>query len=222
MSDFFMSTAQRGNYETRIVTIDSKESLLATTSNEPCKFTSYLYEPIVLTAPTEIYLESLWIGGFKINYDNAYHFNDNIKANTIQYFSINVDEFEIDSIAGEYNSPADRISNKAPDVSGFSGADKYNTPAMHGRFNIPNEVPVRATDAVQTMIDTKPFTLGHLSKTAIYVSNIKPKTLTKFNVDIKDQDGLSIFHTIDGGIENPPALSRRIIMQFLLIEDKNL
>ena len=221
-----MSTAQRGNYETRIVTIDSKESLLATTSNEPCKFTSYLYEPIVLTAPTEIYLESLWIGGFKINYDNAYHFNDNVKANTIQYFSINVDEFQIDSIAGEYNSAADRLSNQivyTTDNSGqFLGSDKYNTPAMHGRFNIPNEVPVRATDAAQTMIDTKPFTLGHLSKTAIYVSNIKPQTLTKFNVDIKDQDGLSIFHTIDGGLENPPALSRRIIMQFLLIEDKNL
>jgi len=215
-----MSTAPRGNYETRVVTVDSKSAMFGHNETlaiqQPCEFTAHMFEPITLTGPTEVYLESLWIGGYKINATNNYHFNT-ITTDTVQYFSIKVDEFQIDSIAGEYNSPAELAANAEAGVK--------NTPAMHGRFNIPNERPTRAANIVARQWDTKPFTLGHLSKTAVFISHVKPQTFTKFTVSILDQDGNNIFAPRSTGaipINQPPKLARRIILQFLFVEDKNL
>ena len=208
MSDYFLSTLPRSGQDVRVLTVDSKDALLGTTTDEPCEFTAYLYEPIRLTAATEIYLESIWIGGFKINHSNNYHFSGDGITDVVHYFSIQIPEFEIDNLCGEYNTPADLAANNG----------SRNIPAMQSRFNLPNEQATRTSDQTMNITNTKPFILGHLSKTAIYVGSVKPKTISKISVSIKDQDGLSIFSAPTASIPNPHSLSRRIIMQFRLVE----
>ena len=66
MADYF-STQHRGNYETRVIIVDSKDALTGTAGDDPCQFTARLSEQINLTSASEIYLSSIYIGGYKIN-----------------------------------------------------------------------------------------------------------------------------------------------------------
>ena len=72
--------------------------------------------------------------------------------------------------------------------------------------------------------DYKPFILGHLSKTAVYLAKVGPKKLTSLNVTITDQDGDVIWKSKNGhgdGVDaNPPKQSRRVIMQLMFVEEE--
>ena len=204
-----ISTHYRGNYETEIITLDSKDLFTSTTGSEQCTFKCKLSEQIHLTDYTEIYLESLHIGGYKINENVSAAFDDNDSKDVIRYFSIGVPEFNIRQIGGQYNSDG-----------------KNHVTEMHHRFNLAHESSIISNIAgVLQPKDFRPFILGHLSRTAVFVSSLPPCTLSSITVDIKDQDGESIFkelvnpgaHSVDA---NPPSKSRRIMMQFLLIKKK--
>jgi len=206
MAQFF-STQHRGNYEVRSVIVDSKDALTGTTGSEPCEFIGRLSEQINLTGPTEIYLSSIYIGGYKINENVNALYDDSGDTDIIKYFSLDIPEFDIAQIGGQ-----------------FSSDSRNSYTDMNRRFNLVMESPSRSgISGVLTPKDYKPFVLGHLGKTAVYVSTIKPKTLNRLTVNIQDQDGLSIFrglnnpgnHSVDA---NPPAKSRRVILQFLLVE----
>jgi len=228
MTDADFSTQYRGNYEVRNITIDSGDKIYAASSHE-CSFVAKLSEKINLTAPTEIYLSSIYIGGYKINesHPDLRHaivgtdgtpYDDDNAGDVVNYFSIGVSEFNIDTVAGQTSASS----------TNFQVSD------MHRRFNIPLENA--ATSDVANILqpsDYKPFVLGHLGKTAFYISKIQPKSLDRITVDIRDQDGLSIWkEVVDNPIyeasgntkhfvdANPPMRSRRVIMQFMLVEKK--
>ena len=221
ITDAEFSTQYRGNYEVRSITVDSGDKFYAASSDD-CSFVAKLSEKINLTAPTEIYLSSIYIGGYKINenvvatnedsspYTGGATYDDNNAGDVVNYFSIGVSEFNIDSVAGQ--------TSASP--SNFQVSD------MHRRFNLPLETVSKSeVSGVLRPSDYKPFVLGHLGKTAFYISKIQPKSLDRLTIDIHDQDGLSIFkplvtpgqHMVDA---NPPMRSRRIIMQFMLVEKK--
>lgn len=217
ITDADFSTQYRGNYEVRSITVDSGDKFYAASSND-CSFVARLSEKINLTAPTEIYLSSIYIGGYKINESVTYEdstpytggatYDDNNAGDVINYFSIGVSEFNIDNVAGQTGASSD-----------FQVSD------MHRRFNLPLETASKsAVGGVLKPSDYRPFVLGHLGKTAFYISKIQPKSLDRLTVDVRDQDGLSIFkplvssgHMVDA---NPPMRSRRVIMQFMLVEKK--
>jgi len=227
MSLFFgnnrTSTKRKSNYKIRTITLDSKDAFTDGRSFEDCKWTNYLSEPLVLTAPSEIYLESIYIGGYKINgalsgdrehrlaWETTY-VRDTFGGYTY-YFSIDIPEFEIDTISGlPVESSVADLSHK-----------------MHKRFNLCQE-PARKSSFVPTALsrfaplksEQKPFILGHLSKEAVFVSKISARTISKITVDIKDQDGRTIFNTGAEDLSgNPCNNSRRVFMQFLIIEQKS-
>uniref|UniRef100_A0A6C0KEF8 Uncharacterized protein n=1 Tax=viral metagenome TaxID=1070528 RepID=A0A6C0KEF8_9ZZZZ len=200
-----MSTHFRSTYETTNITIDSKDAFTSTIGDEECSFVCKLSEPINLTETTEVYLNSIHIGGYKINENINARFDDDNSKDMIRYFSVDIPEFQIRQSAGQYNSDG-----------------KVHSTEMHHRFNIALETNnVSKIEGVLQPIDYRPFVLGHLGKTSVFVSEIKACTITQLHVNIRDQDGNSIFkslvgdgHAVDA---NPPSKSRRIIMQFLLI-----
>jgi len=216
--------------------LDSKDKLTDSINNDICEWVNYLPEPLVLTGPTEIYLESIYIGGYKVNGGTSGIFQfpweptlDPTRFGYIYYFSIGIPEFQIKSIQTEYNSPTDLSNNGVgPDPSGNYLYGNKNSPHMGGRFNLcqtkaliatsipPNTNPENANPQKD---ETKPFILGHLSKESVFVSKINPQTLTKITVNIQDQDGRSIFTKGGEGREgNPYSITRRIFLKFLLVE----
>ena len=226
------STRARSNYKTRVVTLDSKNAFTNLISYDKVEWINYLAEPLVLTGPTEIYLESIYIGGYKIN-PSTYHasspvdngfaweptFSVSGQGGNIYYFSIGIPEFEIKTVSSEGGGGL---------LSNGSGRDLSNN--MSNRFNLCQE-PALVSSHQPTGTDTafqgplrseqKPFILGHLSKEAVFVSKINATTLNKITVNIQDQDGRSIWGK--GGPRNsgnPESRFRRVFMQFTLIEQK--
>jgi len=204
----YFSTQFRGNYDVRSIIIDSKDIIAQSTTNE-CQFTARLAEQINLTGPTEIYLSSIYIGGYKINENSNALYDDSANADIIKYFSIDIPEFDIKQIGGECNP---------------TNTNAYTN--MNRRFNLVMESPASAkVSGVLQPSDYKPFVLGHLGKTSIFISEIKPKNLDRITINIKDQEGLDIYKPVTGGGHsvdaNPPRRSRHVIMQFLLVEKKD-
>ena len=69
-----VSTRRRGNYKIRKIGIDSKQKFRIQQIGgvaPDCSFKTWFETPIVLTGDTEIYLQSIWIGGYKINFSRA-------------------------------------------------------------------------------------------------------------------------------------------------------
>ena len=212
-----VSTRTQGNYKIRKIGVDSNREFFLAEDAPACKFTCILAEPLILTGNTEIHLQSIWIGGYKINISRAVCWDDArsapINHDVIMYFSIGIPQFDIDSVASEYTDKTD--SNGYRDVSGN----------MNRRFNILNNDKLTIADKILprdrpivSETDFEPFTLGHLGRKSFFVSKIKPKTLTKIDIDITDQDGNPIWIDLTGDFDNPPALSRRVIMEFVMVE----
>jgi len=218
MSSFNKSTVRENNYKIRVVTLDSKTAFVGTVTDEDCSWKNYLAEPLILKGTTEIYLESIYIGGYKINETTsstvdkrlAWNVSDPPAADggNIYYFCIGIPEFEIKSGVAEYRAN--------PDASDMTGH-------MNKRFCLCQE-PALVGDisgSVLPINESKPFILGHLSKTSVFVSKIEPKTINSININIQDQDGRSIW--TEGGASaqgNPNGFLRRIFMQFIFVEKK--
>ena len=203
-----LSTHYRSAYETMNITIDSKDAFTSTTGDEECSFVCKLSEPVHLTENTEIFLSSLHIGGYKINENINASFDDNDSKDVVRYFSIAIPEFQVRQSAGQYNSDG-----------------KVHSTHMHHRFNVAHETNIVSNiGGVLQPKDYRPFVLGHIGKCSVFVSVIKACTIAQLHVNIRDQDGNSIFKSLVGGGHavdaNPPSKSRRIIMQFILVSKK--
>ena len=164
------------NRNTRMVNIDTRGKFTGSTTE--CKFTAKFMETLNISKPTDIYLTSIYIGGYKTG-SNYYD------TSGIQAFSIKIPEFDILSI----------------------GADASGS---YTELNRSIVLPMEGADASGAK---RPFVLGHLSKTAVYISTLNPKKLDRLTVTIKDQDGDDIWV----GTDNPPSVSRRVIMQFTFV-----
>lgn len=224
MGDFY-NTRQMGN-NMRTIIIDSKNALTSTDGAQQCEFSVKLSEQVNITAPSDVYLSSIFIGGYKMNQSMNSYYDDNIRydpsgividgdgepeyidadKDIVMYFSIGIPEFDINQVGGEHSNGHD-----APYAS------------TNRRLNLVVEDPSLAKLPGQLATsDFKPFILGNLGKNAVYVSTINPKNIDRLTVNIQDQDGASIYaEQPDAATQvfsNPPAASRRVIMQFLIVE----
>jgi len=234
MSSFNKNTSHDSNYKIKVVTLDSKDAFTSLTGAEDCTWTNYLPEPLKITRTTEIYLESIYIGGYKINAcdtsitgDHRYAWNKTAipaasgtdRDGHVYYFCLDIPQFEIKNGAAEHSNQPYNASGVVSDMSGY----------MHNRFCLCQEpalvgstVPADITELSPFKVEYKPFILGHLSKTSVFVSKIEPKIIDKIKINITDQDGRTIW-TIrgEGAAGNPCDRSRRIFMQFLFVEKRN-
>ena len=224
---------------TKMFTIDSGDHFYHQVPASNCTFETILDSPIVINRPAMIYLEGLYIGGFKINErDNVLWETGGTNfpwpanpttatwtapgvAQTVPLDNDHVTHFNID--IPELN------------ITTAAGTTGVSSTPFSGKFTLPNEKPiVSATSGIFVGSDFKPFILGHLSRTAVYVSQIQPCTLDRLVTTITDQNGLSIFKEITGssgnanttnnnlaryGAGNPPLASRRIVLQFIIAEN---
>jgi hypothetical protein len=105
-----------------------------------------------------------------------------------------------------------------------SGNREQATSVMNKKSVLILESPsIISVSGAAVPSDYKPFILGHLSKTAVYLAKVGPKKLTSLNVTITDQDGNDIWKSTNGhgGLEgNPPKQSRRVIMQLMFVEEE--
>jgi len=222
-----VSTRKRGNYKIMKLGVDSKQKFRIQHVGgvaPNCSFRTWFEKPIILTGDTEIYLQSIWIGGYKINFSRANTWDDQPFAvypshDVIYYFSLGIPQFNIDSVAAEWGNKRNPDTGLR-DISGN----------MNRRFNLVNEDHIVIKNTIEiavphniTETEFRPFTLGHLNKKSVFVSKLKPQTLTHLDIDIKDQDGFNIWHDkvsapIAYDFDNPPALSRRVIMEFVFLE----
>jgi len=189
---------------TKMLTLDSGTFFFGQPGATASSYEVTLENPVVINNPAKIYLEGVYIGGFKLSADTGTAFpGDGTALNTsvVTHFNIDIPEFDINSFAGSASS---------------DGAHAFN-----GKFTLPNEKAISrsATPAVDG--DYKPFIKAYLSRTAVYVSSIKPTTLNKVHVNITDQNGDSIFLGTGGTSAgpNPPTDSRRIVLQFIIAEE---
>ncbi len=218
---------------TKMFTIDSGEYFYHKDANTDCTWETILDSPIVINRPAMIYLEGLYIGGFKINErDNVLYETGGLNGagvwtppgagQTVPLDNDHISHFNIDI-------PALNIT------TGAGTADVSSTP-FSGKFTLPNEKPiVSATPNIFLPSDFKPFILGHLSRTAVYVSQIQPCTIDRISTTITDQNGRSIYKDLNGsfgvnstttltnlapyGAANPPKASRRVVLQFIIAEN---
>ena len=191
---------------TKMITLDSGTFFFGQPGATASSYEVNLENPVVINRPAKIYLEGVYIGGFKLSTLEGTAFpgvGAALNPSVVTHFNINIPEFDINSFAGSASS---------------NGADAFN-----GKFTLPNEKAISrsATNAVDG--DYKPFIKAYLSRTAVYVSSIKPTTLNKLHVNITDQNGDSIFLGTGGPSgssgENPPKDSRRIVLQFIIAEE---
>ena len=176
------------NRNTRMVNIDTRGKFTGSTTE--CKFTAKFMETLNISKPTDIYLTSIYIGGYKTPEKPEDYSSDN----TIQAFSIKIPEFDILSIGADASGSYTELNRSI--VLPMEGIDLETPP----------------TAAMQT----RPFVLGHLSKTAVYISTINPKKIDRLTVTIKDQDGGDIW-TMTQGFANPSNVYKRVIMQFTFV-----
>jgi len=223
------STRKHENYNIMKIGVDSvnkfREGVDGDVVAPECSFRSYFETPIKITGYTEVYLQSIWIGGYKINQSRAVTWDDEVTPlnDVISYFSIRIPQFNVDSLASEFSDTYDVCGNRILSDN------------MNRRFNLVNETPNTLADktyrpSIKMRIDYKPFTLGTLNKRSLFVSKIEPQTLSYIDIDIKDQDGDNIWmggpirETDINGINtgpvysNPPILSRRVMMEFVFLE----
>jgi len=197
-----MATKASANQDTKTISIDSGDFLMNQYTNNS-SFSVDLQETLNLNENTDIFLSSVYITAFKMNEKHALHWstagenpstpdgsgNDD---ETVNIFNFYIPQFENRNIAGKTGS------KDAP---------------SHRKFTLPNENPVVSFESgTLSDYDYKPFILGHLGQTAVYVSTVTAKSFNRIDVSITDQDGKSIFK----GRTNPPLLSRRIYMSFIL------
>lgn len=191
MSVFSEPTRAGSHRKTKMLTLDSGTFFYDKPDNTQCSFAVELDSPLILSNPAIVYLEGVYIGGFKVE-SNLYpgaSANTNSKK-VVTHFNIDIPEFDITAYAG---------------TTGIS-----STCAFSGKFTIPNEKQVTTAT---------PFVKAYLSRTAVYVSSIRAKTLHKIHVSITDQNGESIFDDGVAGDANPAVKSRRVTLQFIVAEE---
>ena len=191
MSVFSEPTRAGSHRKTKMITLDSGTFFYDKPNNTMCSFAVELDTPLILSNPAIVYLEGVYIGGFKVD-SNLYpgaSANTNSKK-VVTHFNIDIPEFDITAYAG---------------TTGIS-----STCAFSGKFTIPNEKQVTTA---------APFVKAYLSRTAVYVTSIRAKTLHKIHVTITDQNGESIFDDGDAGAANPASNSRRVTLQFIVAEE---
>jgi len=191
MSVFSEPTRAGSHRKTKMLTLDSGTFFYDKPNNTQCSFAVELDTPLILSNPAIVYLEGVYIGGFKVE-SNLYpgaSANTNSKK-VVTHFNIDIPEFDITAYAG---------------TTGIS-----STCAFSGKFTIPNEKQVTTVT---------PFVKAYLSRTAVYVSSIRAKTLHKIHITITDQNGESIFDDGVAGDANPASNSRRVTLQFIVAEE---
>ena len=192
MSVFSEPTRAGSHRKTKMLTLDSGTFFYDKPDNTQCSFAVELDSPLILSNPAIVYLEGVYIGGFKFttttNPGDASSTANSKKV--VTHFNIDIPEFDITAYAG---------------TTGIS-----STCAFSGKFTIPNEKQVTTAT---------PFVKAYLSRTAVYVSSIRAKTLHKIHVTITDQNGESIFDDGVAGDANPAVKSRRVTLQFIVAEE---
>ena len=189
---------------TKMLTLDSGTFFLGQPGATASSYEVTLENPVVINNPAKIYLEGVYIGGFKLSALEGTAFpgvGAALNTSVVTHFNIDIPEFDINSFAGSASS---------------DGAHAFN-----GKFTLPNEKAISRAATNAANADYKPFIKAYLSRTAVYVSSIKPTTLNKVHVNITDQNGDSIFLGT-GGVgdgPNPPLISRRIVLQFIIAEE---
>jgi hypothetical protein len=215
-----MNTGYTNPNKVRIVTIDTKERFMNTTGNEACSFDSFFSSPLNISKNTSVYLSNLFIGGYKIcsgrhYYNHDYSGSGNYYKEVVNAFMIDIPDLEMITIGAD-----------------GSGNREQATSVMNKKSVLILESPsIISVSGAAVPSDYKPFILGHLSKTAVYLAKVGPKKLTSLNVTITDQDGDNIWKQntyvslndtddpkkVDA---NPPSRSRRVIMQLMFVEEE--
>ena len=204
-----MNTGYRNPNKVRIVTIDTKERFMNTTGDEACSFDSFFSSPLNISKNTNVYLSNLFIGGYKICSQPHYYNHDNNYNDVVNAFIIDIPDLEMITIGAD-----------------GSGNREEATTVMNKKSVLILESPsIISVSGAAVPSDYKPFILGHLSKTAVYLAKVGPKKLTSLNVTITDQDGDVIWKSKwgghGGGVDaNPPSRSRRVIMQLMFVEEE--
>ena len=207
-----MNTGYMNPNKVRIVTIDTKERFMNTTGDEACSFDSFLSSPLNISKNTNVYLSNLFIGGYKIC-SQPHYYNHNhgeiYYKDVVNAFMIDIPDLEMITIGAD-----------------GSGNREEATSVMNKKSVLILESPsIISASGAAVPSDYKPFILGHLSKTAVYLAKVGPKKLTSLNVTITDQDGDHIWKEWWGGHgvgvdANPPSRSRRVIMQLMFVEEE--
>ena len=207
-----MNTGYMNPNKVRIVTIDTKERFMNTTGDESCSFDSFFSSPLNISKNTSVYLSNLFIGGYKICSQPHYYNHDNNYKDVVNAFMIDIPDLEMITIGAD-----------------GSGNREQATSVMNKKSVLILESPSIISTSGAVPSDYKPFILGHLSKTAVYLAKVGPKKLTSLNVTITDQDGDHIWKSKWGdgngshgsGVDaNPPSRSRRVIMQLMFVEEE--
>ncbi len=200
------ATRAGSDRNTKMLTLDSGTFFFGQSGATASSYEVTLENPVVISNPAKIYLEGVYIGGFKLSALQGTAFpGDGTALNTsvVTHFNIDIPEFDINSFAGSASS---------------DGAHAFN-----GKFTLPNEKAISRSGATNAVSgDYKPFIKAYLSRTAVYVSSIKPTTLNNVHVNITDQNGDSIFLGTGGTSPtnpNPPIETRRIVLQFIIAEE---
>ena len=198
-----MATRSSIDEDTRTISVDSGTFFFDKPANCMSAFSVDLQEQITLTGMTEVCLSHVYITGYKMNEIEATHYagteftpgTTNPREDVVNVFNIQIPQFVMKNVGGRY------------DRNSFA----------HKRFSLANENIRAPAHPGLLPEDHKPFILGHLGQTAIFISTIVPYSLTRLDISITDQDGKSIFkENALNGSANPPIRARRIFMQFLL------
>lgn len=192
MSTFWEPTRAGSERKTKMITLDSESYFTSSNSTSISNFIVKLDSPLHITNSAVIYLEGVFIGGFKSEGIDSLsaitgNMNTTDQGKDVTHFNLEIPEFDITTYAG----------NPSKSSSVFSG-----------KFTIPNE-------KFGSVAGT-PFIKAYLSRTAVYVSSIQAKTLSSITVNVTDQNGKSIFYD---DANNPLKNRRRIVLQFIVAEN---
>ena len=209
-----MNTGYRNPNKVRIVTIDTKERFMNTSGDVSCSFDSFFSSALNISKDTSVYLSNLYIGGYKISSEKTYY-DGSGNGDSISAFMIDIPDLEMITIGAD----------------GSGNRDEANTIMNKKSVLILESPSIISASGAAVPSDYKPFILGHLSKTAVYLAKVGPKKLTSLNVTITDQDGDVIWKSNrgagesdyghGGGVDaNPPSRSRRVIMQLMFVEEE--
>ena len=216
MSHFSEPTRPFSDRTTKMITLDSFDHFYGRPADTQCRFDVDLENPLHISKPSTVYLESVYIGGYKINEKKKLLFPNGSPSNPPQMSKDIVTHFN-------FNIPELGIIT-------YAGSKSTRSSAFGGCFTLPNERPTKQA-TVDTLVatDYQPYFLGHLSRTAVYISSLQPKSLTRFTVQITDQNGDSIWKAVTDattssdlnahGAGNPPLASRRVVIQLIIAEN---
>ena len=200
-----MNTGYKNPNKIRIVTIDTK-TRFNVSGDIDCSFDAFFSSALNISKDTNVYLSNLFIGGYKICPKPAYY-DASGNGDTISAFIIKIPDLEMITIGAD----------------GSGNINNMNTTMNKSSVLVLESPSIISTTDAAILSDYKPFILGHLSKTAVYLAKVGPKRLTSLNVTITDQDGDKIWKATNGHGDtvdaNPPSGSRRIIMQLMFVEE---